>query len=119
MEEKNVSKYSMHRLVQLSTQKWLEYDNKLASWQEATISAIARAIPLTPSYECWPMMFDLGSHVQTVLSYDLDTESSQLHRATILQSLGHFELEQGHDKLGSEHLVESGTIRKRILGPEH
>ncbi|MCJ1471288.1 hypothetical protein MMC07_009936 [Pseudocyphellaria aurata] len=43
-EENVPSTYSLHRLVQISTQRWLDHHNRLLTWQEAAVSAVAEKI---------------------------------------------------------------------------
>ena len=118
-EEKSSSKYGLHRLVQLSTRKWLEHHGVLPMWQEAAVSALARHYPSHVEYKVWPLMQDLNSHVQIVLQYDVFNKSCQIDRASILHSLGHYCMEQGENTSALELLFESRSIREEHLGLDH
>ena len=61
-EEKSSSKYSIHRLVQLSTHKWLEHYGTLPEWEEEALAAVARLFPSVVEYKVWPLVQDLKSH---------------------------------------------------------
>lgn len=117
-EEKGFPLFSLHRLVQLSTQKWLEHHGRLSTWQEAAVSALSRQYPSNVEYNIWPLMNDLNSHTQTVLKYKINTKPCQIHRAKILHGLGHYSMEQGKDSLALEYLLESQILRAKHLGPE-
>jgi hypothetical protein len=118
-EEKTVSKYSLHRLVQLSTQRWLEHMGQLAMWQEAAVSAIYGQYPLDAEYKNWLIIQELNSHVQIALSYKICTKCCLVQRASILHSLGHYNAEQGQQLAALEHLSEAMKLRGQQLGPEH
>ena len=118
-EDKSSSKYSLHRLVQLSTRKWLEHYGTLSMWEEAALAAVARLIPTVVEYKVWPVIQDLSSHAHIVLKYSITTRPCQMARANILHGLGHYCLEQGDDKSALDILLESRELRVENLGPEH
>lgn len=118
-EERTPSTYSLHRLVQISTQRWLEHHERLSTWQEAAVSAIARQYPSDVDYKVWPLLNDLNSHARAVLEYKISAKSSQLHRARILHTLGHYHMQQGQDLSALDLLLESRTLRHEHLGLEH
>lgn len=118
-EEKISSTYSMHRLVQISTQRWLEHHDRLSHWEEAAVCAIALQCPSNIEYEVWPLLNDLNSHARAVLEYKISTKSSQVHRANILHTLGHYSMDQGQVSSALELLLESRTLRYEHLGLEH
>ncbi|MCJ1262023.1 hypothetical protein MMC22_001892 [Lobaria immixta] len=118
-EEKISSTYSLHRLVQISTQRWLEHQDRLSNWQEAAVSAVARQCPSNVNYNVWPLLNDLNSHARVVLGYKISARSGQINRANILHSLGHYNLEQGQDLSALDLLLESRTLRREHLGLEH
>ena len=118
-EEKMASKYSIHRLVQLSTQKWLEHHDRLLIWEQAALAAVARLYPSEAEYQLWPLIRDLNAHVQTVLKYSITTAFCQVARANILHGLGHYLIQQGQDTSAREVLEECQELRQENLGPEH
>ena len=118
-EEKSSSKYSIHRLVQLSTQKWLEHYGTLPEWEEEALAAVARLFPTVVEYKVWPLVQDLKSHAQIVLRYSITTRPCQLARANILHGMGHYCLEQGQNTSALDILLQSRELRVENLGPEH
>ena len=118
-EEKATSKFSLHRLVQLSTRKWLERQGRLFMWEQAALAAVARLYPMQVEYDAWPLAQDLNAHVRVVLKYSITTKTCQVDRAHILHGLGHYLFQQGQDIEAQEVLEESRKLRLENLGPEH
>ena len=118
-EERASSKYGLHRLVQLSTQKWLEHHGTISTWEEAAVSAVARQYPPVVEYKVWPLIQDLNSHSQVVLQYGSFNKSHHIDRAKILNGLGHYHSQQGQLPLALQLLTESRRLREEHLGPEH
>lgn len=118
-EEKATSKFSLHRLVQLSTRKWLERQGRLFMWEQAALAAVARLYPMHAEYDAWPLAQDLNAHVRVVLKYSITTKTCQVDRANILHGLGHYLFQQGQDIEAQEVLEESRKLRLENLGPEH
>lgn len=118
-EEKATSKFSLHRLVQLSMQKWLERQGRLFMWEQAALETVARLYPTHVEYDAWPLAQDLNAHVRVVLKYSITTKTCQVDRANILHGLGHYLFQQGQDIEAQEVLEESRKLRLENLGPEH
>ncbi len=118
-EEKATSKFSLHRLVQLSTQKWLEHQGRLLMWEQAAFATVARLYPTHAEYDAWPLAQDLNAHVRVVLKYSITTRTCQVARASILHGLGHYLFQQGHNIEARDVLEESRNLRMENLGPEH
>ena len=118
-EEKATSKFSLHRLVQLSTQKWLEHQGRLLMWEQAALAAVARLYPTHAEYDAWPLAQDLDAHVKVVLKYSITTKTCQVARARILHGLGHYLFQKGHTIEARAMLEESRELRLENLGPEH
>jgi tetratricopeptide (TPR) repeat protein len=118
-EEIKPSIFSMHRLVQLSTQMWLEHQNELSRWQEAALSTMAECCPPNGNYENWISLEAISPHLQVVLDYQFSTKPCQLQRAKILFTLGWYNDEQGRYSIAYQHSLESLVLRESNLGPEH
>ena len=118
-EEKATSKFSLHRLVQLSTKKWLEHQGRLLMWEQAALATVARLYPTHVEYDAWPLAQDVNPHVRVVLKYSITTMTCQVARASILHGLGHYLFQQGHDIEAREVLEESRKLRQENLGREH
>lgn len=117
-EEESSAKYTIHRLVQLSTQGWLADHARLSLWQRAAISAVAREYPDNVTFEQWPLIQDLSSHVQIVLAYETAERSTLVDRARILHCLGHYTMEQGQIRPALQMLEVCYSLRSEHLGTE-
>lgn len=117
-EESSSNKYSLHRLVQLSTQRWLADHDKLSHWQKAAIGAVAQIFPEDVAFDQWALIQDLNSHVQVVLGYDFSEPIPLLDRARILHCLGQYTMGQGQVSAALQMLLESLRIREKQLGSE-
>ena len=117
-EESSSNKYSLHRLVQLSTQRWLADHNKLLHWQNVAIGAVACKFPEDVTFDQWALIQDLSSHVQVVLAYGFAERTPLLDRAHLLQCLGDYTMEQGQTTAALQMLLESHRLRERQLGSD-
>lgn len=117
-EESSSNKYSLHRLVQLSTQRWLADHDRLSHWQKAAIGAVAQICPEDVTFDQWALIQDLNSHVQVVLGHDFSEPIPLLDRARILHCLGHYTMEQGQASAALQMLLESHRLREKQLGSE-
>lgn len=118
-EEKNGAIFNIHRLVQLSTQKWLELQHVLVEWQEKALNAVFVRCPLRGDYETWATWETIKPHVQVVLGYVFGTEPCQLQRASILHKASFYDGEQGQYGAAYKKGMEAQTIYQKLLGKEH
>jgi tetratricopeptide (TPR) repeat protein len=118
-EETIPSIFSIHRLVQLSTQRWLDNQNELSRWRAAALSAVAECCPSNGEYENWVTLEAINPHLQVVLDYQFDTKPCQLQRAKILHTLGSYNLGQGRHSIAYQHCSESLALLDSNFGPEH
>ncbi|KAF8246080.1 hypothetical protein K440DRAFT_554061 [Wilcoxina mikolae CBS 423.85] len=118
IEEKQGLVFGMHRLVQLSTQKWLEHQHETVKWQEKALGAVSKCCPKNGEYERWPSWKAISPHVEVVLGYAV-MESGQLERASILNSVGYYDLRQGRLEAAQQKYAEALEIRQIELGEEH
>ena len=117
-EENTTAKYSMHRLVQASTQRWIKHLQKLSEFQERALAAVASCCPPTGGFEHWPVFVDLDSHVNVVLEYNLAPQQCMVNRARILHAVGHYTMESGQDRAAQEKLKTALALRQEHLGPD-
>lgn len=117
-EEISSNKYSLHRLVQISTQRWLADHDKLSHWQKVAIGAVAREYPEDVAFDQWALIQDLSSHAQIVLAHDFTEPTPLIDRARILHCLGHYTMEQGQTSAALQMLLESHRLRERQLGSD-
>ena len=119
VEDMERSEYSLHRLVQLSTQSWVEHLGKVPFFQEMALSIVSSQCPRFMEYEDWPAFADLIAHVNVVLEYQLSTPSARINQSKVFHSAGHYSMQQGQDTLAIAYFDKARTIRAEILGPEH
>jgi len=87
--------YTMHRLVQLSTQTWLRMQQKTSFWREAAIIVLAQLFPL----EVVTFLSDCEEylpHIRVVLQYEPVSDGSRIARAKLLQKLATYD--EGHHR---------------------
>ena len=118
-EETKASIFSMHPSVQLSIQKWLEHLGELSKWQEVSLSALANCCPPSGEYEHWGSVEALYPHFELILKHPLDSDISQLKRATILHVLGCYKNARGQHSVAYTYCSESRITRERLLGVTH
>ena len=117
--ETEASIFGMHRLVQLATRMWLEYEKKLSTWQEAALSVVSECCPPTGEYENWASLEALSPHLQVVLDYQFGIELCQLQRSKILNTLGWYNREHRRYSIAYQYHSESLALRESNLDPEH
>ena len=117
-EESSSDKFSIHRLVQLSTQRWLADHGMLSQWQKAAIGAVARELPMDVDFDQWTIIQDLNSHVYAVLAYDFSEPTPLVEKARILHCFGHYAMEKGQVKAALRMLLESHRLQEEQLGSE-
>ena len=118
-EESSSKSFSIHRLVQLSTQRWLADHGRLPHWQKTAISVVARALPEEVIFDLWALIQNLDSHIHTVLTYKFSEPSPLVERARILHCLGHYSMEQGQPGAALHWLQKSHQLREEHLGSEN
>ena len=118
-EEENGAVFTIHRLVQLSTRKWLELQYILVEWQEKALTAVFANCPLNEDYENWVAWETISPHVQVVLEYVFGTENCQLQRANILRKASSYDKAQGRYGAAHKKAVEAQTMYQKLLGKEH
>jgi tetratricopeptide (TPR) repeat protein len=111
--------YSMHRLVQLSTQEWLQWRDDLVRFQADAIDILSTRLPIG-THENKARCEALLPHALAVLRYDSSTVdvSTNRARALILYNIGVYEQSQGRYKEAYDHIKDSYEIFRKVLGTE-
>ncbi len=118
-QETEVSILSMHRLVQLSIQKWLELEQAIQKWQEKPLALIYKSCPSTGFYENWAAWEAINPHVQAVLGYDFEMDSCLEQRAGFLGREAEYLGDKGRFEAAHSKAMEASAIREMILGQDH
>ena len=118
-EESDGEHFSMHGLVQLSIQRYVEYKNGLLKWQENALTALHRICPPDNYFLDWTSVEALNPHIQVILGYRFSTAKSHVKIATIRGILGSYVRFQGQYSVAFEHHSESLRLRNQYLSPQH
>lgn len=105
----------MHRLVALSTQKWLELRGMLQHWQTTALKVLSENFPGRQSYENWALLEALTPHAQLVFSFTFHTVMDLLQCAALLDFAALYDLGKGRYDEAHDKCVKSLQIRENIL----
>jgi tetratricopeptide (TPR) repeat protein len=111
----------MHRLVALSTKKWLELTGMLRHWQTEALRVLSVKFPGRDSYlyENWPVLEALTPHAQLVFSYTFSTAADLLECAKLLDFAALYDLTNGKYGEAYEKCLKSLDIRENLLPANH
>ena len=113
-EERVEGTFGMHRLMQLSTQRWLELEGVVEVWQKKAMDVVSRLC--NDDYIFigdWKGWGSISPHAQVVLSFVFQSEPFLFERALILHRLAIHELEQGYIVNADARVHEAlATIQK-------
>ncbi|OBT60411.1 hypothetical protein VE03_10205 [Pseudogymnoascus sp. 23342-1-I1] len=110
--------FEMHRLVQLSTRKWVELNGQLEKWRGEAIKVTARLFP-NGDYETWSDCQILLPHVRMVMSSKATDQQDLLGVAEINTKLGWYYIQKGETIQAEPILQEAIVVRERELGVNH
>jgi len=116
--EKGGTSYEMHRLVQLSTQNWLELQGTKARWQVEALELLAERFP-SGEYKTWNECEVLSPHAQVVVGYMFTTGSHLLQYAKLLGNLAWYDNAQGRYNISYNRFIKLLNIYEAMLGKEH
>lgn len=111
--EKGGTSFEMHRLVQLSLQRWLR--NSRIKWQNEVLEVLSEKFPFG-DFNNWKECETLSPHAQTAINYSDLSVTSDLRRAKILHNFARFDGEQSRYELAEKRYTEVVTIREKLLG---
>jgi tetratricopeptide (TPR) repeat protein len=110
--------FEMHRLVQLSTRKWLEAYGQLEKWKQQYITRMSKAFP-TAEYNNWRSCQKLFAHAETAVGQRPVSESSLKEWALILNNAGWYAMTQGRYAVAARMVRKALATRETVLGKEH
>src|SRR2546429_451303 len=110
--------FEMHRLVQLSTRKWLEKNKRLEKWRKESVKIMARAFP-SGEYKTWTDCEVLLPHSKEVMSYVSSDEDEVLNRATVAVNTAWDLYLRGEYAAAEEISRDELDGREKGLGVEH
>jgi tetratricopeptide (TPR) repeat protein len=118
-EGKSKQTYQIHRLVQLSTQWWLEQDKSLANWQKQALEVLLRKCPSSDNVEDWKAWESISPHVTMVRGYQFERGEQKLQYAEIISNTAGYNQKLGRYGVAAEMGEVALTIRQEFLGQTH
>jgi tetratricopeptide (TPR) repeat protein len=115
--EKGGESFKMHRLVQISTQRWLRLHGEITKWRVEALQVLSELFP-TDDYENWAACEALTPHVQVVTQYTF-TPDLNLQYAKLLHKASSYDEAQGRYNVAYGRCLDALSIQKNELGPEH
>ena len=109
--------FDMHRLVQLSTQKWLEMRGELVEWQERYIDMMGAVFP-NGEYANWATCQKLFAHVVVLQPRGVSSLHHRRLWAKVLYNGSWYAWQRGQYAQAETMVRSSLTIRQETLGPE-
>jgi tetratricopeptide (TPR) repeat protein len=117
-EQAGGSAFEMHRLVQLSTRKWVELNRQLERWRSEAIKVIARLFP-SGQYETWSDCQILLPHAREIMSSRVTDQQDLLSLALVNTNLGWFYMLKGNLIRAEPTLQEAIVVMEKELGANH
>ncbi len=110
--------FMMHRLVQLSTQNWLEMEGTHAVYREEALYMMSAEFP-DVSYRTWKICEPLLPHAQAVLKYSYTSAFHRLNRALVLYRVADYSWQQGRHDIAHLYATECYGVLQMLLGSHH
>ncbi|KFY28037.1 hypothetical protein V491_00670 [Pseudogymnoascus sp. VKM F-3775] len=117
-EQSEGGAFEMHRLVQLSTRKWVELNGQLEKWRSEAIKVIERLFP-SGNYGTWPDCQTLLPHVGAIMPSKAINQQDLLGIAAINTRLGWYYVQKGEYIQAESSLQEAIVLSERDLGANH
>lgn len=110
--------FTMHRLVQVTTKKWLKESKLDVQWARAALLTIADQFPDPENIPSWPECAAWLPHASKILQCPLFTTSAdQDALATLHLKVGNYYFQIGRWSEARESTEIACKIRTEILGP--
>ena len=116
--EKDGSTFEVHRLVHLSTQKWLALKGTQKEWQEKALKLIVRTFP-SGKHGTWEACDVLFHHALVTLRYLPQAKDMALQRVYLLHNVAEYDSSQGRYNVACLRYKEAFEVRMKLLGSEH
>ncbi|KAF2258231.1 TPR-like protein, partial [Lojkania enalia] len=111
------SQVEMHRLVQLSTKRWLELNKELEAWKEKYLTLMDESYPVG-RYENWTVCQALFPHAQAVVDARPINDRLEAWASTLFKAAW-YASEMGNYQAAWEMGISALEARKVTLGEEH
>ncbi|KAH7122670.1 P-loop containing nucleoside triphosphate hydrolase protein, partial [Dendryphion nanum] len=110
--------FEMHRLVQLSTKKWLELNHELDLWKGKYAIFINNNYP-PGGYENWSIYQQLFPHTQSALSCRPNDQNALKAWALLLYKVADYASHMGHYEISERMYRAALEVWTADLGPDH
>lgn len=112
--------FSLHRMVQLVTQQWLQFHGEAATWAENALVAVSIVFPPGEREE-WKSCEIYLPHVEVVLESRIQAEGGSVlaSKAALLHNAGTYFRVKGYHGRAEETAAEAVAVRKASLGAGH
>lgn len=110
--------FSMHHLVQLSTQAWLAHRQQMTQFQAQAVSLLLEKFP-SNTVEHYAECVRLVPHAQAIVRHQITSHDIRSDQAALLLRLSDFDGDCGHYDASFSNLFEASEIYKEMLGTDH
>lgn len=110
--------FMMHRLVQLSTQNWLEMEGTHLAYKGKALEMLSAKFP-SGEYRTWKICESLLPHAEVVLKYSCTAESRRLDRASLLFYVAWYSLQQGRLDIAQIYAKECYEVFQMLSDGDH
>ncbi|KAF2718832.1 TPR-like protein [Polychaeton citri CBS 116435] len=114
----DTSAFKMHRLVQLSTQRWLAAQGQLEQWKERYVKSLYAVFP-PGHYENWETCKTLLPHSKAASALKLRDLSVLLQWASVMHYASWYAQVRGTLTDAEEMCLQCMEVRSSKLGAEH
>lgn len=110
--------FMMHRLVQLSTQNWLEMKGTHLAYKAEALEMLSAKFP-SGEYGTWKICESLLPHVEVVLKYSCTADSRRLDRAGLLLHVAWYSLHQRRLDIAQIYAKECYEVFQMLSDGDH
>lgn len=119
--------YEMHQLVQLATQRWLQIQHQIKTWQEKALSVVADNLRdeassrkrTTCASRKWTTCGFLLPQAQKVIQYGEELRICTEKYADLLCNVATFDRIYGRHEMNVERRLAAYEVRKKLCGIRH
>ena len=115
--EEGGASFEVHRLVQISTRRWLKLQGETDRLQEEALEILSAKFP-SGDYKTWVTCESLSPHVEAVTRYEFKTDTRQLQRARLFHKISCYHRTQGQYDLAYKKALDAFSIQEGILDLE-
>ncbi|KAH8806049.1 P-loop containing nucleoside triphosphate hydrolase protein [Xylogone sp. PMI_703] len=112
------STFEMHRIVQLSMRKWLEFNNQLERWRKKFIQNLCAEFP-TGKFENWGKCQALFPHAKFAAEQQPESEDVLKEWALLQYHAAWYALRKGAPFDAEKLAVESMEMYTKLFGRDH